>query len=167
MWQQLLLPEVPLAQLAIRTVVVFIGLMVLLRLSGKRQVGQLGAIEFVIMLLISEVVQNAMIGGDNSLTAGLLSAAILIALGALVSLLSFRSTTMSRLLEGRPTRLVHDGRVIRAHMNRERLSNTDLKVLLRKNGVDDFRTIDEVILEADGSLSITRKGEEPFEFEDA
>jgi uncharacterized membrane protein YcaP (DUF421 family) len=167
MWQQLLLPEVPLAQLAIRTVVVFIGLMVLLRLSGKRQVGQLGAIEFVIMLLISEVVQNAMIGGDNSLTAGLLSAAILIALGALVSLLSFRSTTMSRLLEGRPTRLVHDGRVIRAHMNRERLSNTDLKILLRKNGVDDFRTIDEVILEADGSLSITRKGEEPFEFEDA
>lgn len=167
MWQQLLLPEVPLAQLAIRTVVVFIGLMVLLRLSGKRQVGQLGAIEFVIMLLISEVVQNAMIGGDNSLTAGLLSAAILIALGALVSLLSFRSTTMSRLLEGRPTRLVHDGRVIRTHMNRERLSNTDLKVLLRKNGVDDFRTIDEVILEADGSLSITRKGEEPFEFEDA
>ena len=167
MWQQLLLPEVPLAQLAIRTVVVFIGLMVLLRLSGKRQVGQLGAIEFVIMLLISEVVQNAMIGGDNSLTAGLLSAAILIALGALVSLLSFRSTFMSRLLEGRPTRLVHDGRVIRAHMNRERLSNTDLKILLRKNGVDDFRTIDEVILEADGSLSITRKGEEPFEFEDA
>ena len=74
---------------------------------------------------------------------------------------------MSRLLEGRPTRLVHDGRVIRAHMNRERLSNTDLKILLRKNGVDDFRTIDEVILEADGSLSITRKGEEPFEFEDA
>jgi uncharacterized membrane protein YcaP (DUF421 family) len=167
MWQQLLLPEVPLAQLAIRTVVVFIGLMVLLRLSGKRQVGQLGAIEFVIMLLISEVVQNAMIGGDNSLTAGLLSAAILIAMGALVSLLSFRSSTMSRLLEGGPTRLVHDGRVIRAHMNRERLSNTDLKILLRKNGVDDFRTIDEVILEADGSLSITRKGEEPFEFEDA
>ena len=80
---------------------------------------------------------------------------------------SFRSTFMSRLLEGRPTRLVHDGRVIRAHMNRERLSNTDLKILLRKNGVDDFRTIDEVILEADGSLSITRKGEEPFEFEDA
>lgn len=167
MWQQLLLPEVPLAMLALRTVAVFIGLMVLLRLSGKRQVGQLGAIEFVIMLLISEVVQNAMIGGDNSLTAGLLSATILIGLGALVSLLSFRSTTMSRVLEGRPTRLVHDGRVIRAHMNRERLSNTDLKVLLRKHGVDDFRTIDEVILEADGSLSITRKGEEPFEFEDA
>jgi uncharacterized membrane protein YcaP (DUF421 family) len=167
MWDKLLIPDVPLLQLLLRAVVVFVAVVVMLRLSGKRQVGQLGAVEFVVVLLISDAVQNSMNGGDDSLPGGLITAALLVALGALVSLLTFRSETMSRLLEGRPTRLVHDGHVIRSAMDRERLNDADLKVLLRKHGIHDFASIDEVILEADGSLSVTRKDEEEFQFPEA
>ncbi len=167
MWESLLVPEVPLLQLALRAVMVFVTVVVLIRLSGKRQVGQLGAIEFVIVLLISDAVQNAMNGGDNSLPGGLLTAALLVGMGTLVSLLSFRSDTASRLLEGTPTLLVRNGHVIRSAMDRERLSDNDLKVLLRKHGMHDFPLIDEVILEADGTISVTRKGEEEFHFPEA
>lgn len=167
MWDKLFIPDVPLLNLTIRACVVFAALVALLRISGKRQVGQLGAIEFVVILLISDAVQNSMNGGDDSLPGGLLTAALLIGLGMLVATLTHRSTTMSRLLEGTPTRLVHQGRVIRRNMDRERLSDADLKVLLRKHGIHDFHTVDDVILEADGSLSVTRKGEQPFEFEEA
>lgn len=167
MWDKLFLPDLPLLNLALRAALVFVAVVLLLRLSGKRQMGQLSSTEFVVVLLISNAVQNAMNGGDNSLTGGLLLATILIGLGMLVGTLSHHSRTMARLLEGTPTRLVHDGKVLRRNMDRERLSNADLKVLLRKHGVHDFHTVDEVILEADGSLSITRKGEQPFEFEDA
>lgn len=167
MWDKLLLPTVAPLDLAIRAVAVFAAVVALLRLSGKRQVGQLGAIEFVVILLISDAVQNAMNGGNDSLPGGLLTAALLIGLGMLVATLTHRSRLMSRLLEGTPTRLVHNGKVIRRNMDRERLSDADLKVLLRKHGVHDFHAIDDVILEADGSLSITRKGEPPFEFEEA
>jgi uncharacterized membrane protein YcaP (DUF421 family) len=167
MWDHLLLPDIPLLNLAIRAIAVFLGIVLLLRLSGKRQMGQLTATEFVVVLLISNAVQNAMNGGDNSLTGGLFLATILIALAMLVGTLCHRFRLISRLLEGTPTRLVHNGRVLRRNMDRERLSNADLKVLLRKHGVHDFHTVDEVILESDGSLSVTRKGEQPFEFEDA
>lgn len=167
MWDHLLLPDIPLLNLAIRAIAVFLGIVLLLRLSGKRQMGQLTATEFVVVLLISNAVQNAMNGGDNSLTGGLFLATILIALAMLVGTLCHRFRLISRLLEGTPTRLVHNGRVLRRNMDRERLSNADLKVLLRKHGVHDFHTVDEVILESDGSLTVTRKGEQPFEFEDA
>lgn len=167
MWDKLFIPDVPLVNLALRALLVFAAVVVLLRVSGKRQVGQLGAIEFVVVLLISDAVQNSMNGGDNSLPGGLVTAAILIGLGMLVATLTHRSKALSRLLEGTPTRLVHGGKVIRRNMDRERLGDADLKVLLRKHGVHDFHTIDEVILEADGSLSVTKKGEPPFEFEEA
>ncbi len=167
MWDKLFVPDLPLLNLATRAIAVFLGIVLLLRLSGKRQMGQLTATEFVVVLLISNAVQNAMNGGDNSLTAGMFLATILIGLAILVGTLCHRYRFMAHLLEGTPTRLVHNGRVLRRNMDRERLTNADLKVLLRKHGIHDFHTLDEVILESDGSLSITRKGEQPFEFQDA
>jgi uncharacterized membrane protein YcaP (DUF421 family) len=167
MWQRLLAPELGVLELAVRVGAVFVGLIVLLRLAGKRQLGQLGAIEFVIMLLVSEALQNAMVGGDESLPTGLAAAAMLLALGVLVATLTWRSAVMSRLLEGRPVRLVHDGKIIRRNMDRERLGDIDLKVMLRKNGVHRFQEIDEVILEADGALSITLRDEEEHRFPEA
>lgn len=167
MFDKLLIPDLSVVNLGIRAVAVFLSVVLLLRLSGKRQMGQMNATEFVVILLISNAVQNAMNGGDNSLAGGLLLAVVLVALGVMVSVLTFRSRRLSRLFEGEPIRLVHNGHVLRRAMNRERLNDTDLKTLLRKHGVHDFHTIDEVILEADGSVSISRKGEEAFRFPEA
>jgi uncharacterized membrane protein YcaP (DUF421 family) len=167
MWQRVLVPEVAVGELVLRGVVVFVGLVVLLRLAGKRQIGQLGAIEFVIMLLISEAVQNALTGGDDSVPGGLFAAGLLLGQGVLIAHLTWRSKVMSRIFEGSPVRLVHDGKIIRANMDRERLGDVDLKVMLRKHGVRKFAEIDEVILEADGELSVTTRGEEEHRFPEA
>lgn len=167
MFDNLFPPDLPALNLIIRAVLVFFAVGLLLRLSGKRQMGQLSATEFVVILLISNAVQNSMNGGDNSLAGGLVLAGALIALSMLVSWLSFRSPLLSRVFEGTPTLLVHKGKVIRRHMDRERLTDGDLKVLLRKHGVHDFHLVDDAILEADGSLSITTKGSATYRFEEA
>jgi uncharacterized membrane protein YcaP (DUF421 family) len=148
--------DLPPSDLLIRAVVVFGAVLLLLRVSGKRQLGQMGATEFVALLLISNAVQNAMNGGDNSLPGGLLLAAALIAMSTLISVLTFRSRFFERVIEGSPRLLIHDGKLIERALTKERLSHTDLKGLLRKQGVHRFDEVKNGILEADGTLSIVR-----------
>jgi uncharacterized membrane protein YcaP (DUF421 family) len=143
-------------ELVIRGTVVYIFVLLLLRLTGKRQLGQMGATEFVAILLISNAVQNAMNGGDNSLAGGLILAATLIALSSLITYLTFRSKTCGAIFEGTPTLLIHNSKVIIKNLEREQLTPTDLKILLRKQGVHDLQEIKNAILEADGSLSVTK-----------
>src|SRR5476649_2066589 len=100
MLQQLMHLDIPAGNLIVRAVVVYISVLLLLRVSGKRQLGQMGATEFVAILLISNAVQNAMNGGDNSLAGGLLLAAVLIALSTLISYLTYRSSIFSSIFEG-------------------------------------------------------------------
>src|SRR5437899_3180102 len=95
----------------IRAVVVYAFLLVLLRLTGKRQVGQLAPFDLVLLLVLSNAVQNAMNAGDNSLTAGLLLATALIALNVFVANLTWRSRRIEALLEGKPRVLIHNGRL--------------------------------------------------------
>lgn len=166
MFDNLFLPELPVPNLVLRAALVFFAMVALLRISGKRQIGQLSAIEFVVILLISNAVQNAMNGGDNSLAAGLVLAATLIALSMGFAWLTYRSRFLSRVLEGTPTLLIHKGRLIRHNLEREWLTESELRALLRKHGVQEFKEIDNAILEADGSLSISRKGHEEYRFEE-
>ncbi len=151
--------EVPILNLAIRAIVVFFSVLLLLRLSGKRQVGQMGATEFVAILLISNAVQNSMNGGDNSLAGGLLLAAILIVLSICVSILTYRSRFFSRVFEGTPRLLVHNGKPIDPNLAKERLSHDELRVLMRKQGVHHFSELRNAVLEADGTLSIVRSSD--------
>ena len=148
--------EVPAANLVVRAVVVYLSVLLLLRLSGKRQLGQMGATEFVAILLISNAVQNSMNGGDNSLIGGLVLAAALIALSTLISYLTYRSRFFSRLFEGTPTLVVHKGKMIAKALRSERLSEVELRSLLRKQGMQHLSEISTAILEADGTLSVTR-----------
>lgn len=154
MFDKLFVFDVPAANLVIRAMVVFLSVLILLRISGKRQLGQMSATEFVAILLISNAVQNAMNGGDNSLVGGLLLAAVLIAVSTLISFLTYRSRFFSSLFEGTPTLLIHKGKLIRKAMAHERLSESELRALLRKQGVHHIHDIDTAILEADGTLSI-------------
>src|SRR3954468_24349143 len=109
MWENLFNFSVSPLNLAIRAVIVYLSVLLLLRISGKKQMGQLGATEFVAILLISNAVQNAMNGGDNSLGGGLVLAVVLILLSSLISFLTYRSRIFSAIFEGTPTLLVHKG----------------------------------------------------------
>lgn len=142
--------------LLIRAVVVYLSILILLRISGKKQMGQMGATEFVAILLISNAVQNSMNGGDNSLVGGLLLAFVLIGLSTLISYLTYKSKLMSHILEGTPTLLVHKGKILHENLKKEILSLDELKILLRKQGIEHLSEIHTAIMEADGSLSITK-----------
>lgn len=159
MWEKLFTFEVGPWVLLIRALVVYLSVLLLLRISGKRQLGQMSATEFVAILLISNAVQNAMNGGDNSLVAGLWLAVILIALSTSITVLTYRSKFFSVVFEGTPTLLIHKGKLLHKHMAQERLNEAELRSLLRKQGVHHVAEIETAILEADGTLSITKTGD--------
>src|ERR1700722_1466293 len=112
MWQNLFDFNLAPLNLIIRAVVVYLAVLLLLRISGKRQMGQMGATEFVAILLISNAVQNAMNGGDNSLTGGLILATVLIVMSSLITYLTYKSSTFSSIFEGTPTLLIHHGKIL-------------------------------------------------------
>jgi uncharacterized membrane protein YcaP (DUF421 family) len=156
MWEHFLIPDLPLANLALRAIIVYLSVLILIRISGKRQMGQMGATEFVAILLISNAVQNAMNGGDNSLTGGLLLAAVLIALSFTISYFTYRSRFFQTVFEGTPTLLIYNGKFLPKHMARERLTENELRTLLRKQGIHDIEPIATAVLESDGTLSVTK-----------
>jgi uncharacterized membrane protein YcaP (DUF421 family) len=160
-WQNLTHLDLPAFNLVARAAVVYFSILILLRVSGKRQLGQMGAAEFAVILLISNAVQNSMNGGDNSLLGGIILATVLVAISTGISFLTYRSRLMSALFEGTPTLLVHKVKIIRQHLIKERLTEKELKVLLRKQGFHHFNEIDTAILEADGTLSISKTDEPP------
>ncbi|MGZ3748110.1 MAG: DUF421 domain-containing protein [Pseudobdellovibrionaceae bacterium] len=142
--------------LIIRGFVVYLAVLILLRISGKKQLGQMGATEFVAILLISNAVQNSMNGGDNSLIGGLLLALVLVSLSSLISYLTYKSRFFSAIFEGTPTILVHKGKIIPQNLAKEQMNEGELKTLLRKQGLHSISEINAAILEADGTLSVTK-----------
>src|SRR4051812_1501329 len=120
----------------------------------------MGATEFVAILLISNAVQNSMNGGDNSLSGGLILAVVLIFLSTATSYLTYRSRIFRGIFEGTPTLLIHNGKAIEKNMAKERMSDVDLKILLRKQGIHHIAEVTTGILEADGTLSLTHKNDE-------
>src|SRR5947208_10309477 len=107
--RELLIPPVRYWSLVLRSVIVYIAVLMLLRLSGKRQVANLGTSELVALLLISNAVQNSMNGGDNSLTGGLVLAAVLMVMSFILAALTYFSRDWERFIQGRPTLLIHRG----------------------------------------------------------
>jgi uncharacterized membrane protein YcaP (DUF421 family) len=147
--------EIPYLNLFVRAIVVYLSVLLLLRIAGKRQMGQMEATEFVALLLISNAVQNAMNGGDNSLAAGLFLACVLIGASALITYFTFKSRIIRSIFEGTPTLLIHKGKVISTNISKELISESELRTLLRKQGFHHVNDVEVAILEADGTLSIT------------
>src|ERR1700729_1615030 len=119
MWNNLTNLSLSPLNLIVRAVIVYLSVVILLRISGKRQLGQMGATEFVAILLISNAVQNSMNGGGNSLVGGLLLPAVLIALSWLITTLTFRSRRFQVIFEGTPTLLIHKGEVVPKNLVKE------------------------------------------------
>ena len=124
------------------------------RFTGKRQVGQLTPFDLVVLLIISNVVQNAVIGADNSLGGGLIGAAVILVVNYAVVEVTFRSKRLRRLLEAQPTLLIHNGRILHENRRRERITLDDLHAALRRSGVADVEHVRVAVLEENGGISV-------------
>jgi uncharacterized membrane protein YcaP (DUF421 family) len=160
------LPEIPVWEKVLRSLVVYLFLLLAFRVLGKRQVGQLTPFDLVVLLIISNVVQNAIIGPDNSLGGGLIGAAVIFLANYLVVELTFRSKRVRRLLEAQPTLLINNGRILHENLASERVTLDDLNAALRRSGVDDVAHVRVAVLEENGGISVIpravgRSGEPP------
>jgi uncharacterized membrane protein YcaP (DUF421 family) len=153
----LFIPEIPVTEKIFRSLVVYLFLLVAFRLAGKRQLGQMTAFDLVVLLIISNVVQNAVIGDDTSLGGGLIGATAILALNTLLAWLTFRFRRVERVVEPAPTILVHHGRVNWENLRRERLSLPELRAALRQEGVGSIGQVRWAILEEDGKVSVIRR----------
>lgn len=143
----------------LRAVAVYFLLLLLLRLSGKRTMGQFTAFDMLLVVLLGNAVQNALLGSDTSVIGGLLLAATLIALNWLVGLASARSAKVENWVEGVPVLLARDGRVFRDVLRRELISKEDFERTMREAGCLDVADIRLAVLETDGHITlITREG---------
>ena len=144
-------------EFVIRGLLVYGFLLLVLRLTGKRQVGQLSPFDLVLLLVLSNAVQNSMNGGDNTVAGGFILVITLVAVNGLVSWLTFRSKKMELLVEGRPRILVHDGAAIESALAQEQISRHELMAAIRQVGLTDIEEVRVAILESNGRINVIRK----------
>lgn len=143
----------------IRTVAVYAGLALLLRLAGKRDLAQLNSFDLVVMLLLSNVVQNAVIGPDNSLVGGLFGAAVLVTVNAAVVRASSADATIARFFEGTETVVVRNGKYDDRALRREGLRRADLDAALKRQGAGDVTQVETATLGTGGAVVVDLKPE--------
>lgn len=148
---------VPWWELVLRSVLVYAFLIALLRVTGKRQVGQLAPFDLVLLLVLSNAVQNSMNGGDNSLTGGLVSATTLVMLNYVVGYATYRSKRIEELIEGRPQVLIHNGKLHQDVMAKAQLTHHELAAALRQAGCAEISHCMSAMLENNGSISVIRR----------
>lgn len=148
---------VPWWELVIRSVVIYIFLIVLLRITGKRQVGQLAPFDLVLLLVLSNAVQNSMNAGDNSLVGGMIAATTLIAMNYVVAMLTFRSKKAEALIEGRPQVLIHNGTLFESVLTDARMTHHELNAALRRAGCLSIEDVHCAMLENNGAVSVIPK----------
>jgi uncharacterized membrane protein YcaP (DUF421 family) len=144
----------PILEVIGRTLVVYVAIVVGLRVVGKRQLGQLTVPDLVVVLLIANAVQNAMVGADVSLGAGLVSAATLLVANLVVTRVLVRSPQLARLVASTPTVLVKDGAVLADALRHEGIDEDELRTALREHGVEDPSHVRVAYLEPDGAVSV-------------
>lgn len=151
---------VPVAlQIALRTGVVYLVVLIGVRLSGKREVGQMTPFDLTLLLLLSNSVQNAMTGPDTSLFGGVIAAATLLILNYTIGALSGRSRGFRRVVQGEPSLLIHDGKAIEPHMASEHISMDELQRAVREHGIASIHDVALAVLEVDGSISCLKYDE--------
>lgn len=157
---EFLLPQIPFLEKIVRPLIVYIFLLVAFRIFGKRQLGQMTPFDLIVLLTISNVVQNAMIGGDNSLGGGLIGATTILVANFALAYLTFRFPRFDRLVEGEATILVENGRILPENLKKELLTEQDLRRALLKDQIDpdtDMPHLKRVELDPDGQITIIRK----------
>lgn len=146
-------------QIVLRTAVIYLLVLVGVRLSGKREVGQMTPFDLTLLLLLSNSVQNAMTGPDTSLAGGAVAASTLLVLNYFIGTLSGTNRRFRKLIQGEPSLLIHDGKVIESHMQREHVSMDELHRALREHGISSCDQVALAVLEVDGSISCLKYDE--------
>ena len=146
-------------QIALRTAVIYAVVLIGVRLSGKREVGQMTPFDLTLLLLLSNSVQNAMTGPDTSLIGGIVAASTLLLLNYVIGNYSGRNRGFRRVVQGEPSLLIHDGKTIETHMAREHISMDELERAVREHGIAHVHDVALAVLEVDGSISCLKYDE--------
>ncbi len=152
-------PSIAIPELIFRVALVYAGVFLLLRVVGKRHVGELAPFDLVVLLILSECVQNALIGDDKSVTGGLIAAATLFGINQVVGRISSRNKRAERLLEGTPRVLVRHGRVLKQVLTEEQITHSELLEALRREGCSSLSKVRYAILEPSGDITIGLRAE--------
>ncbi len=152
-------PGMTIWEKVLRAAVVYLFLLIAFRLTGKRQVGQMTTFDLVVVLVISNVLQNAMIGADNSVAGGVLGASVILIVNFIIAEIAVRSRRAERILEPEPTVLIVNGKIIEKNLRKELISSADLHSALRKDGIISSEDVKLAVLEPNGTISIVKKAE--------
>jgi uncharacterized membrane protein YcaP (DUF421 family) len=148
-----------LLEVCLRTAVIYVVVLIGIRLSGKREVGQMTPFDLTLLLLISNAVQNAMTGPDTSLLGGVVAASTLLLMNYLIAELSGGNRRFRKLIQGQPSLMVHDGEAILPHMVKEHVSMDELQRAMREHGISSLHDVALAVLEVDGSISFLKYDE--------
>ncbi len=157
MWNDIFVLGAPVIEKILRPILVYIFLVIALRVFGKRELAQLNPFDLVVLLSLSNTVQNAIIGNDNSLSGGLIGALALLAMNYLVVRFLFRHRRLDQIFEGEPTTLVEKGRVDESALAKELLTHAELSTVFHRQGFDSLADVDHCVLEPGGTFYIQRK----------
>lgn len=143
----------------IRPLLIYFVMVFLLRVFGKRELAQLNPIDFVLLLLISEAVQNSIIGDDTSVSGGVIGVVTLLAVNYLMAFIKFRSQPIERLVEGSPVTLIENGKVNKDALKKEMMTEDDLEVIAHEEGLDKADEIEKLTLDPNGTFLVDAKGD--------
>jgi uncharacterized membrane protein YcaP (DUF421 family) len=156
-WVHLFVPSLPILEKIVRPIIVYFFLVLVFRLSGKRELVQLNPFDLVVLLTISNTVQNAIIGDDNSLAGGIIGATSLVITNYLVVRFLYSHRKLDHLVEGSPDVLVQGGKIRKNNLKRELITMAQLEAAARKQGFGSLSEVDQCILEPGGTLSFIGK----------
>jgi len=156
-WKDMFVITLPLLEKILRPVIVYFFLVLVLRLSGKRELVQLNPFDLVVLLTLSNTVQNAIIGDDNSVSGGILGATSLLVVNYLVVRFLYKHKALDQLVEGKADVLIEGGKVRPQHLKKELISVAQLEAAARKQGFAALDEVDQCILEPGGTLSFIGK----------
>ncbi len=159
-WQSLWQPHVPPLEVIVRATFVYLGLWLLFRVIGRKELSRYSTFDFAVVLLVTVSLRRTLVVDDDSLTTGFVALGTLFALELLFSWISHRSRRAAVLLEGRPQKLVEDGRPVEENMRRQRFSRDELVSRLRRYGIDRLEEVESAWLERDGNVSFVLRGRE-------
>jgi uncharacterized membrane protein YcaP (DUF421 family) len=161
MWTDLFVPGVPLVEKVVRPLVVYVVLVMLVRVAGKRELAQLNQFDLIVLLMLSNTVQNAIIGNDNSLVGGIIGAVTLLGINWFVVQFMYRHEKLDRVIEGDPVTLVRDGEVLRDRLDGELITVAELEAAAHRQGFASLEDVGRAVLEPGGTLSFVGR-KEPF-----
>ena len=157
MWKDMFVVGLPILEKILRPVFVYVFLIVGLRLSGKRELVQLNPFDLVVLLTLSNTVQNAIIGEDNSVTGGIIGATSLLVINYLVVRFLYKHRGLDQFIEGRADVLIEDGKIKTHNLKKELITVAQLEAAARKQGFDSLSEVQQCILESGGTITFIGK----------